>query len=57
MKPCPFCGELAHLPPVVRELKTTAAPWWYVECSFCYARTGSWRPEERAVEEWNKRAS
>lgn len=48
---CPFCGREAD----IKRLDTTADPWWYVQCRYCYAKSGEWRPESRAIEQWNTR--
>ena len=52
LKPCPFCGGKADW--FVLE-KMNNEKLYYVECSYCFARTGYYFTEYEPIKEWNKR--
>lgn len=52
LKPCPFCGGKADW--FVLE-KMNNEKLYYVECSYCFARTGYYFTEYESIKEWNKR--
>ena len=48
LKPCPFCGKLAH----IRDNRYTEK---WAECDTCSASTHSDLYEPHAIEDWNTR--
>lgn len=52
LKSCPFCGGKADW--FVLE-KMNNEKLYYVECSYCFARTGYYFTEYESIKEWNKR--
>lgn len=49
LKPCPFCGGVAMISKdIIGDYR--------VECYHCFAHTFYEDSEEKAIEEWNRRA-
>lgn len=49
LKPCPFCGGVAMI-------SKDMIGDYRVECYHCFAHTFYEDSEEKAIEEWNRRA-
>ena len=60
LKPCPFCGEYAHMV-TKKTILTADGKYGYsdasysVECHSCLAETAPYRLLDEAVAAWNRR--
>lgn len=55
-KPCPFCGSIDVTIGANSYSVRVSERLYVVECGQCFARTGQYMTEEKAVEKWNIRS-